>query len=75
MPELTNEQMEEFRIIFDECDQDNNGAIDWDEFCCMADKLLGNLSLEEKSVAFHLVDTNHSGRIDFNEFIEWWSKT
>ena len=72
MSELNQEKLQELRHIFDDCDKDNNGRIDWDEFCCMLDKLLGEKTLQEKTMIFDLVDTNHNGAISFDEFSEWW---
>ena len=72
MSENIDYDLEHLRKLFDECDKNNNGTIDWDEFCCMIDRLLGEKSLEEKSIAFNLVDTNHTGLISFEEFCQWW---
>jgi len=74
MSEISEEQLQEFQTMFDDCDKDSNGRIDWDEFGCMLDKLLGEKTLEEKTLAFNLIDTNHNGSICFDEFCEWWGK-
>ncbi len=74
MTELSEKKPEELEQIFNECDKDNNGRIDWDEFCCMLDKLLTGKTLEEKTMIFDLVDTNLNGAISFDEFCEWWGK-
>lgn len=74
MSEISDEKLQELKKIFDDCDKDNNDRIDWDEFCCMLDKLLGGKTLEEKTLAFNLVDTNHNGAVSFDEFCEWWGK-
>ena len=74
MSEISEEKLQELKSFFDDCDVDSNGRIDWDEFGCMLDKLLGEKTLEEKTLAFDLVDTNHDGRITFDEFCEWWGK-
>ena len=72
MSNLDKKELEKLRNIFNDCDHDENDQIDWDEFRCMLDKLLGEKTLEEKLLAFHLVDTNHDGMINFEEFCRWW---
>ncbi len=72
MPEFTDEELGELKKTFDHFDKSGNGLIDWDEFTCMIDELVGEMTLEEKSVAFHLVDSDHNGCINFEEFIAWW---
>jgi len=67
MSGLSEEKLQQLRQIFDDCDKDSNGRIDWDEFCCMLDKLLAG-----KTLAFDLVDTDYSGTITFDEFCAWW---
>ena len=74
MSEISEEKLQELKKIFDDCDEDNNGRIDWDEFCSMLDKLLGEKTLQEKTLAFDLVDNNYNGAICFDEFCEWWGK-
>lgn len=72
MPELSEEQLNEFMEIFRKYDKDGNDSIDWDEFRLLIDELVGEMSLHDKARAFDMVDTNHSGRITFDEFIDWW---
>ena len=74
MSEISEDKLQELQAIFDDFDVDSNGRIDWDEFGCMLDKLLGEKTLEEKTLAFDLIDTNHNGSICFDEFCEWWGK-
>ena len=74
MSEISEDKFQELQVMFDDCDKDSNGRIDWDEFGCMLDKLLGEKTLEEKTLAFNLIDTNHNGSICFDEFCEWWGK-
>jgi len=74
MSEVSEEKLQELKLIFEDCDKDSNGRIDWDEFGYMLDKLLGEKTLEEKALAFDLIDTNHNGSICFDEFCEWWGK-
>ncbi len=72
MPELADEESKELKSTFDKYDKNNNGCLDWDEFTCLIDELVGEMTLEEKSVAFHLVDSDHNGWINFEEFVTWW---
>ena len=74
MTEISEKKLQDLKQIFEDCDKDSNGRIDWDEFGCMLDKLLGEKTLEEKTLAFDLIDTNHNGSICFDEFCEWWGK-
>jgi Ca2+-binding EF-hand superfamily protein len=69
MSEYSNEELDKLKKTFDTFDKDDNGTIDWDEFCLLIETLVGKISLEEKSIAFHLVDTNYTGLISFEEFI------
>jgi len=74
MPEYSQEKLNELKKVFDQFDKDENSTIDWDEFCCMVDQLVGDQTLEEKAMAFQLIDTDHSGQINFEEFCAWWGK-
>jgi Ca2+-binding EF-hand superfamily protein len=74
MSELTEEQLIEIKKIFDQYDVDDNGIIDWEEFCNMADELDTELSLKDKTVVFDKMDANHSGMISFEEFTVCWKK-
>jgi Ca2+-binding EF-hand superfamily protein len=48
MSEISEEKLRELQAIFDDCDNDNNGRIDWDEFGCVLDKLLGEKNTGRK---------------------------
>ena len=65
---------EDIKKLFEKCDTDNNGTIEWDEFCDVLDKLIGEKTLLEKSEIFGQIDTNNSGMISFDEFSAWWQK-
>jgi len=72
--DFPEEKQQELRKLFNQYDKDQNGRIDWDEFCHMLDELTGDKTLQEKSEAFNLIDIDHNGQINFEEFSEWWGK-
>jgi Ca2+-binding EF-hand superfamily protein len=64
---------DEIRETFDHFDEDDNGAIDQDEFAELMEALGTEMSDEELAIGFDSVDTNHNGEIDFEEFYNWWN--
>ena len=74
MNKLSIDELAEIKKIFNKYDVDNNGIIDWDEFCHMVDELDINITLKKKTVVFDKIDTNHTGKISFDEFIECWKE-
>jgi Ca2+-binding EF-hand superfamily protein len=68
------DKLEDVKKLFRKCDTNNNGTIEWDEFCAVLDKLIGEKTLLEKSEIFGQIDTNNSGMISFDEFCAWWEK-
>ena len=63
---------EALRETFDLVDEDDDGAIDRDEFGRLIDALGAEMSEEDIDVGFDLLDENRSGEIDFEEFAVWW---
>lgn len=72
MIESTENDLHDLIETFERYDRNDNGSLDWDEFCLLLDEIIGDMSLDEKSLAFHLVDSNHTGMITFQEFVDWW---
>jgi Ca2+-binding EF-hand superfamily protein len=70
---MDEQDLDDIRALFAQCDRDHNGKIDFKEFCELVEALEGELSDEEKKLGFEIVDRDASGQIGFDEFLEWWS--
>lgn len=74
MATLNAEQLAEIREDFAFNDVDEDGRIDFDEFCDLLTDLDADMSAEECLLGFHAIDTDGSGSVTFDEFVEWWTK-
>jgi Ca2+-binding EF-hand superfamily protein len=72
MSVLSASELVEIKKIFDKYDTNDNGVIDWTEFCNMVDDLDVTISLNDRTIIFDKIDSNHSGMINIEEFVECW---
>ncbi len=74
MSKINAEQLAEMREDFAFADGDEDGRINFDEFCELLVDLDAELSAEECLLSFHGIDVNGSGGVTFDEFVAWWTK-
>lgn len=74
MATLNAEQLAEIREDFAFNDVDEDGRINFDEFCELLLDLDAEFSPDECLLGFHGIDLNGSGSVTFDEFVEWWTK-
>mmetsp|Transcript_9939 Transcript_9939/g.17429 ORF Transcript_9939/g.17429 Transcript_9939/m.17429 type:complete len:149 (-) Transcript_9939:103-549(-) len=67
--ELTKEQIEQFRVVFDRFDKDGGGTIDTEELGAAMYSLGSNPTKLELQDMVESVDKDGSGTIDFKEFL------
>lgn len=68
------ERLEELRENFSECDENNDGKIQFDEFESLLKNIGADTSAEENRLGFDEVDTDKDGSISFDEFVAWFSE-
>jgi calmodulin len=73
MARISKEQLDELREDFAFNDGNEDGRIDFDEFCELLTDLDAEVSPDEALLGFHEIDTNGSGSISFDEFVAWWT--
>ncbi len=66
-------QPDDIRDLFNDYDADNDGTIDFTEFCALLDAMNSDIQVEARRVAFDVVDTDGNGQIEFGEFCSWWA--
>lgn len=71
---LTDEELAEFREIFNLVDKDGGGTISKDELLELMETLGINASPEEVELMINEVDEDQSGEIDFDEFVAVMSR-
>uniref|UniRef100_A0A7S1GDX7 Calmodulin n=1 Tax=Bicosoecida sp. CB-2014 TaxID=1486930 RepID=A0A7S1GDX7_9STRA len=71
---LTDEELAEFREIFNLVDKDGGGTISKDELLELMETLGINASPEEVELMINEVDEDQSGEIDFEEFVAVMSR-
>jgi len=73
-PNPTNEELAEYREMFNLVDRDGGGSISTREFQQLMETLGIKTSVEELESIVSEIDTDHSGEIDFPEFVSVMSK-
>lgn len=63
---------EELKETFDHFDRDDNGQIDFDEFCELLAAMNSDIDELARRVGFDVIDTDGNGSIEFEEFCSWW---
>lgn len=63
---------EELKETFAHFDRDNNGHIDFSEFCELLDAMNSDIDELARRVGFDVIDTDGNGSIEFDEFCSWW---
>ncbi|KAJ5078494.1 alpha-actinin sarcomeric-like protein [Anaeramoeba ignava] len=66
---VTEQQMKEFREVFDHFDKNKSGSLDKLEFSGCLKSLGEDMSDEELDKVFQQIDTDKSGKIEFDEFV------
>ena len=66
--------MSELKHTFDHFDRDNNGVIDFAEFCELLAALGAEVEESSAQIGFKTIDSDRNGQIDFSEFSAWWSE-
>ena len=72
---LSNEELAEFREIFNLVDRDGGGTITKEELGELMDTLGIDATPEEIDLMIHEIDQDNNGEIDFEEFKKLMSKS
>lgn len=72
MEEEMEEEEDELRTLFEGCDQNGNGTLQFAEFEEFLNNIGAGMSTRECRIGFSEIDTDRDGRIDFDEFYRWW---
>lgn len=73
MADLTDDERDELREIFDHFDTDGNGVIDREEFKRLLRSMDGDMPDEVIAEGLSALDGDANGVIDWDEFVEWWA--
>ena len=65
---------DELRETFNHFDRDNNGHIDFGEFCELLDAMNSEMEDMARRVGFDVIDSDGNGTIEFVEFCSWWEE-
>lgn len=65
---------DELRETFSHFDRDNNGHIDFGEFCELLDSMDSGIEDAARRLGFDVIDTDGNGTIEFDEFVSWWEE-
>jgi Ca2+-binding EF-hand superfamily protein len=63
---------DELKETFDHFDRDNNGKIDFEEFCELLDAMNSDMEDIARRLGFDVIDSDGNGSIEFDEFCSWW---
>ena len=74
MPNLSNEEIERIKSIFNQFDRNNNDTIEKTELKTLSIALNDPLSQAELIDFFKQIDENNNGIISWDEFIRYWNK-
>lgn len=69
---MEEEEEDELRALFDACDSDGNGTLQFSEFVTFIGNVGAGMDEQECRIGFGEIDSDRDGRIDFGEFIDWW---
>jgi len=73
MSNLSNEEIERIKSIFNQFDRNNNDTIEKTELKSLSIALNDPLSQAELADFFRQIDENNNGIISWNEFIRYWN--
>jgi Ca2+-binding EF-hand superfamily protein len=68
------EREDELRMLFQGCDSNGNGSLQFSEFVTLLENLGAGMGAEECTIGFTEIDTDRDGRINFAEFLRWWEE-
>ena len=74
MANLSNEEIERIKSIFNQFDRNNNDTIEKTELKSLSIALNDPLSPAELFDFFKQIDENNNGIISWDEFIRYWNK-
>ena len=74
MSNLSNEEIERIKSIFNQFDRNNNDTIEKTELKTLSIALNDPLSQAELFDFFRQIDENNNGIISWDEFIRYWNK-
>jgi len=74
MSNLSNEEIERIKSIFNQFDRNNNDTIEKTELKTLSIALNDPLSQAELIDFFKQIDENNNGIISWDEFIRYWNK-
>ena len=69
---MNEEQIAHARNEFAFFDKDNNGQIDFQEFCNLVAVLSPKTDTKYFEYGFSLIDEDNDGLINLKEFLTWW---
>ena len=67
---LSDEERRRAKKLFRECDVDDSGGLDFDEFRRVMDSLCPGLDEKNLRAAFKAVDVDRSGTVEYDEFVQ-----
>ena len=65
---------DELKKTFDHFDRDNNGRIDFGEFCELLDAMDSDIEEMARRLGFDVIDSDGNGTVEFDEFCSWWEE-
>ena len=69
-----DEEDDELRTLFQGCDSNGNGTLQFNEFVTLLENLGAEMGRDECRIGFGEIDTDRDGHIDFMEFFRWWEE-
>jgi calmodulin len=69
-----DEEEDELRALFQACDSNGNGTLQFSEFVTFLDNVGAGMAREECRIGFEEIDADRDGHIDFDEFLRWWEE-
>ena len=68
------EEEDELRALFDACDSNGNGSLQFAEFVTFVRSIEAGMDETECRIGFQEIDSDRDGHIDFDEFLRWWEE-